>query len=165
MKLSSHLLGFSLCALTAVATATPANATWSIVATDAATGEVCVATATCLGGTIQNAVPMVRVGIAAAATQSVVFGPDKITIWDGWTAGLTPQEILDMLGGNAAQFGIVDLMNAPVTFTGQNAAPATHQVKGKKGTLRYAIQGNVLAGKDVVNKARFALVNTPGDLS
>lgn len=148
----------------ATSLAAPARATWSIVAVDFSTGEVCVATATCLSLDIQPLVPMIRVGIGAAATQSIVFPPDKVTIWDAWTAGLTPEEILALLGGNAAQYGIVNIQGKPVTFTGQSVGSGKHGVAGKTDTIRYAIQGNVLTGKDVVNKARFALVNTPGDL-
>ena len=45
-----------------------ARATWSIVVTDSATGEVAVGTATCLNpSNIKKIVPIVRVGRGAAA--------------------------------------------------------------------------------------------------
>ena len=67
-------LGKALRGLTGlVLLASVAEATWSIVVVDRATGEVCVATATCLAGfNIANAVPVVVVGKGAAAAQSYI---------------------------------------------------------------------------------------------
>jgi hypothetical protein len=150
--------------LAAATLALPAHATWSIVAVDSASGEVCVATATCLVLDIQPVVPLIRVGVGAAATQGLVVPGDKVTIWNGFTAGLSPADILAQLGGNASQYGIVDFVNPPVTFTGQNTISAALGVTGQQGTLRYAIQGNILTGAKVVNQAEQTLLTTPGDL-
>ena len=38
-------------------------------------------------------------------------------------------------------------------------------VVGQSGTLRYAIQGNVLTGQPVVTEAELAIQNTPGTLA
>ncbi|MCP3914076.1 MAG: hypothetical protein GY711_00795 [bacterium] len=61
----------------------PALATWSIVVIDRRTGEVAVASATCLTGSIRNAIGLVRVGRGVAATQSIPYAANSRRIWDG----------------------------------------------------------------------------------
>ncbi len=153
--------------------AAPALATWSIVVVDTKTGEVCVAAATCLpNAPLKNWVPVVITGYGVAAAQSVVDidATNRKVIWDGFLSGLTPGEILQQLAQldpqhQGRQYGIVDLFNAPETFTGSGAKKAKAGVAAVAGDLRYAIQGNVLTGDVVVLAAEEALLNTPGDLS
>lgn len=165
-SLHARLLALPLVALLAP---TP-GATWSIVCVDTATGEICVATATCLEDLdIQTAVPVMRVGIGAAAAQAFVSAPNKVTIWTGFGAGDTPQQILDTLAGTDnfhqwRQYGIVSLSAPSVSFTGVNAQAAKGDLTGTAGTLRYSIQGNVLAGSAVLTAAETALISTPGDM-
>jgi len=160
-----------ICALAALASA--AEATWSIVVVDTATGEVCVATATCLAGlNIANYVPVIVVGEGAAAAQNMVdqSGQNRILIRDALLAGLDPSVILSNLAAsdsmhNSRQYGIVSLNGGPpIAYTGTGGAGAKKQVYGEVGTLRYSIQGNVLAGQVVVDAAEAALLETEGDL-
>jgi hypothetical protein len=157
-----------------IALATAARATWSIVVVDTATGEVCVATATCISGfSIANAVPVIVVGEGAAAAQSYIdsTGQNRILIRDDLLAGMSPADILAQLaatdsGHNTRQYGIVSLHGGPpVAFTGGGAGGAKKHVVGEAGTIRYAIQGNVLAGQAVVDAAEAALLETEGDLA
>src|SRR5690606_11767532 len=62
------------------------------------------------------------------------------------------------------QYGIVTLEHDPLTFTGTGAGFARHGVTGEIGSLRYAVQGNLLTGNVVVEAAEHALRTTPGDL-
>ncbi|MHC5209272.1 MAG: DUF1028 domain-containing protein [Planctomycetota bacterium] len=168
--MSRRVLSVMLAVLFLVA---PAGATWSIVVVDTATGEVAVGTATCLSGfDIQLAVPLVVVGKGGAAAQSAVDSGAvaRMLMWDGLHGGVPPADILSAVlatvaAPQARQYGIVDMTNTPVTFTGTGAGVAKAGVAGSAGTLHYAIQGNVLAGNAVVSAARNALLTSPGDLS
>jgi hypothetical protein len=160
------------CFLALLALVAPSRATWSIVVVNTATGEVAVGTATCLANfDIQLGVPVIVPGFGAGASQSLIDsgGINRKIIQRGLLVGLTPAEILVELsqlnGFQARQFGIVDLLDVPVTFTGNNAGAAKGGVAGIAGDLRYAIQGNVLTGDAVWLEAEKALVQTPGDLS
>ena len=67
----------------------PALATWSIVVLNHKTGEVCVATATCIPNfQIRRYVPVVRVGLGGAAAQSWVDSQayNRGLIWDALEA-------------------------------------------------------------------------------
>lgn len=151
----------------------PALATWSIVVVNKKTGEVCVASATCLGGNfpLKRWLPVIVVGKGAAAAQSSIDqqGYNRARIWAGLHDELTPQAILDILQSNdggheSRQYGIVSFAGPPVTFTGANAGEGKHEVVGETEDLLYAIQGNVLTGDPVVAQAELALINTPGDM-
>src|SRR5690349_4547916 len=92
-----------------------ALATWSIVVVNTRTGEVCVASATCLGGDLERWVPVVVPGDGVAAAQSNIdlSCVNRQLILAGFLADLTPQEILDQLaasdpGHQGRQYGIVD---------------------------------------------------------
>ena len=150
-----------------------ALATWSIVVVNTKTGEVGVASATCLPNfALKKALAVVRVGEGAAAAQSSVdtTAVNRMLIWNGLMNGDSPTQILLDLEAfdpshQTRQYGIVDFSNTPVTFTGTSAGDAKFGVAGTAGDLRYAIQGNVLTGAQVVIAAENALLNTPGDLS
>ena len=150
----------------------PARATWSVVVTDTATGEVVVASATCLQNfDLKVGLPVVRVGLGGAAAQSAIDSGanNRQIIWNQMANGKTPAEILAILAANdfwhqSRQYGIVTFTDPPVKFTGNQAGGAKQAVVGKLGTIRYAIQGNVLTAKSVIFAAETALRNTPGDL-
>jgi hypothetical protein len=152
--------------------AQPALATWSIVAVNTKTGEVCIASATCLEDLVlQGLTPVVRVGIGAAACQSVgdSTGVNRMKLWNYFEEGLTPQQMLDRVtqhDGNAQnrQYGIVNMADPPVSFTGVLCGEAKYSIAGEIDNVRYAIQGNVLTGIIVCYNAEQALINTPGDM-
>ncbi|MCB9915596.1 MAG: DUF1028 domain-containing protein [Planctomycetes bacterium] len=161
-------LGIALATLTSVA-----QATWSIVIVDRATGEVCVASATCLANfSIEKYVPVLVVGKGVGAAQSAVdtTGVNRVLIRDGIVAGDDPATILANLAAtdgqhHQRQYGLVTLDGgAPVSFTGSGAGPAKISLTGEVGSLRYAMQGNVLAGQAVLVQAEQTLLATEGDL-
>lgn len=157
----------------ALALTRPAGATWSIVVLNRDTGEVAVATSTCIPDSdISFLVPVVRVGVVAGASQSFVdpVGRNKRRIYNhSPREGATPQILLDLIesldgGFETRQFGIVMFTGPPVTHTGtQNFATALG-VTGQVGPYDYAIQGNILTGDNVVYDCEAAFLNTPGDL-
>jgi hypothetical protein len=158
--------------------ASQGKATWSIVVCDTGTGEVCVASATCLANfDLQRFVPMILVGVGAAAAQSVVDvnAQNRAFIRARMAAGFSPRWILEALPSidsqhQSRQYGIVSLEHHAMTWSGTGAGFARAGVNGNYvkpdgSVVRYAIQGNLLTGAIVVEAARVALVSTPGDLS
>lgn len=166
-----RLLHPSLALTLALALAVPARATWSIVVLNRVTGEVAVATSTCLQTPIWQRVPVVRVGQGAAAAQAQLLpgGINNGRIWDALQRGATPRQIIDFIGtvdpGFAArQFGVVAFTGPAATHTGASTGSAALGVVGELGPWSYAIQGNLLAGPAVILEAEAAFLNTNGDL-
>jgi hypothetical protein len=161
-----------LAALACALIAGRALATWSVVVVNTRTREVCVASATCLANfDLKQALPVLAPELGGAAAQSFVdgSGQNRLRIWDGFHLGETPQQILDALalqdpGHQTRQYGIVSFSGPPVGFTGTGAGLAKFHVTGEVGELRYAVQGNVITGNEVVTAAEAALLATPGDL-
>jgi hypothetical protein len=152
--------------LAAAGIAPPLAATWSILVVNTKTGEVAVGCATCIAGMdIQEFVPAVvpGIGVGAAQCSGDNGAVRRMAMVAGLLAGLTPAEIIT--SGASEQNGIVDLLHDPVTWTGPVCQAGKLGVTGIAGDLRYAIQGNVLAGKKVVKDAEAALLATPGDLA
>lgn len=150
--------------------ARPARATWSIVAVDTRTGEVCIAGATCLTLDLELYLPVVRVGIGGACAQSAIDanGHNRLLIWNGLQDGLDAEGILAVLLADnlqlSKQYGIVTARGEPVTFSGPSVNQAKYGVARTIEGVSYAIQGNVLAGIQVVTDAENAFLTTPGDL-
>lgn len=149
-----------------------ARATWSICVVDTQTGEVCIASATCLSGfDLERALPVVVVGRGVGAAQSAIdqSGVNRQTIWDGLHGGRSPEEILQRLlaqdpQANSRQYGIVDMEHAPVSWTGTGAGQARISLTGETGSLKWAVQGNLLAGQVVAQAAAIEMLRTEGDL-
>jgi uncharacterized protein DUF1028/invasin-like protein len=163
-----RLLAYLLCA---VLVASPASATWSIVVVNRRTGEVAVGAATCITriNLLQGLTTIVP-GVGAGVVQASGSSSDLLPMYSGLLSGLAPADILVLVQAaepapRLLQTGIVSLYpGLPVTFTGQGVGRAKAGVVGEVGDLAYAIQGNVLAGTEVVDAAEAALLATPGDL-
>jgi len=162
-RLLFSLLGLALFAW-------PANATWSIVIVNRATGEVAIGSATCIPQTdLTRGLPTIVVGRGVGVIQAFSGGEaGLVIIAQGFKDGLDPQAILDLVEAaetdfQGRQIGIVGLVGSPVTFTGTKAQGGKGGVVGEVGDLAYAIQGNVLTGIEVVLAAEQALLTTPGD--
>jgi hypothetical protein len=159
----------TLAASLLLAPATPA--TWSIVAVDTRTGEVCIAGATCLTLDLEVYLPVVRVGVGGACAQSAIDldGSNRLRIWNGMIHGLSAEQILARLlasnGQQHRQYGIVTLIGEPVTYSGPAVNDAYYGVARTIDGVRYAIQGNVLTGIQVVTNAEETFLATSGDLA
>jgi len=177
MSASSRSFRFVRRAVLALGTAAAlpaiAGATWSIVLIDTSTGEVAIGCATCLEAIdLETLVPVMLTGVGGACAQSLVDGSgmNRRFIWEKLQEGWTPGEILAALQlsdklHQSRQYGIVDLIGRRGSFTGANCGRWAGGVFGKSGTISYAIQGNVLTGQPVVDDAKDAVLNTPGDLA
>lgn len=170
------LCTYMKCTLSAVAalalTAGSAAATWSIVIVNTRTGEVGVASATCLENfDLRANTPVLISGIGGATAQSFVdsTGQNRVLIRDRLLAGVNPTQILSELstfdsGHQTRQYGIVDVRGRAVTFSGTSAAAWAGGRTGSTGDYVYAVQGNILTGAPVVDQAVDAIISTPGDL-
>jgi hypothetical protein len=169
--MASRLVVFALVVLLLLSPS--AAATWSIVLVDSATGEVAIAGATCLTGLdLAQHLPVVVVGKGGAVAQSALdtAAKNRKKIFEQLQLGTPPQQILEIvLDGDLAkalrQYGIVDLSQDSVGYTGGGAGKAKKHVTGRFGTIGYAIQGNVLAGQEVVFAAEAAVQAATGSLA
>lgn len=130
--------------------------TFSIVAVDPATKETGVAVTTrnpCVG----NAVPWVRAGIGAVATQGgtrVEYGPELL---DLLAKGVAPKDALDRLVAadtdrERRQVGVIgiDGRSAQWTGSGQKGAESRGDWTAEVAGATFAVQGNSLVSPDVV---------------
>jgi uncharacterized Ntn-hydrolase superfamily protein len=131
--------------------------TFSIVAIDPRTGESGVAVTTrnpCVG----NAVPWVRPGVGAVATQGgtrIEYGEDVL---DLMATGVAAQEALDRVvaedeGRERRQVGVIgmDGRAAQWTGSGQYGAESRGDWVAERAGSTYAVQGNSLVGTEVVD--------------
>lgn len=171
--LSQRIARACVLVLSLVAAAAPASATWSIVVRNRRTGEMCVATSTCLSGVdIARFVPVIRAEYGVGAAQSFVLfnAANRRRIFQNMDReAATPQALLDHCesldaGFQQRQFGLVTRWGPPATFTGTQNGAAALGVAGVDGDLEYAIQGNVLTGPNVIGDCEVAFLTAPGDL-
>ena len=142
--------------------------TFSIVALDPATRETGVAVTTrnpCVG----NAVPWVRAGIGAVATQGgtrVEYGPDLL---DLLAQGMAPKAALDRLVTADAdrerrQVGVIDIQGRSAQWTGagQRGAESRGDWVAEKTGPTFAVQGNSLVSPAVVDAVADAFQASAG---
>ena len=126
-------------------------ATFSIVAYDPKTHNLGVAVQSRFLA-VGAVVPWAKAGVGAIATQAYAntsYGPNGLKLLE---SRLSVQETLDKLieaddGRAHRQVGIIDAKGNAAAYTGaETNAWAGHHVVGKN----YAVQGNILAGEEVV---------------
>ncbi len=148
-----------------------ALATWSIVVVNRRTGEVCVASATCIENfNLRNGIGVIASEVGCGATQSLATSAaTRLEIHDLMLEGVPPQEILDIISVGdplwpIRQIGLVDVAGRAVSYSGANCGPWFGGVVGEQGDYVYAIQGNVLTGAPVVLDCEAAFLGTQGDM-
>ncbi|MYC98867.1 MAG: DUF1028 domain-containing protein [Gammaproteobacteria bacterium] len=142
--------------------------TFSIVGIDPVTGESGVAVTTrvaCVG----NAVPWVRPGVGAVATQGgtrLEYGHDLLDLLE---QGVAPQEAMDRVvaaddGRERRQVGVIDMQgrSAQWTGSGQYGAEDRGDWVWERIGLNYAAQGNALVSTAVVDSVAVAFERTEG---
>ncbi|MDE0649965.1 MAG: DUF1028 domain-containing protein, partial [Gammaproteobacteria bacterium] len=142
--------------------------TFSIVGIDPVTGESGVAVTTrvaCVG----NAVPWVRPGVGAVATQGgtrLEYGHDLLDLLE---QGVAPQEAMDRVvaadeGRERRQVGVIDMQgrSAQWTGSGQYGAEDRGDWVWERTGLNYAAQGNALVSTAVVDSVAVAFERTEG---
>jgi uncharacterized Ntn-hydrolase superfamily protein len=140
-------------------------ATFSIVARDAATGELGIAVASKFFG-VGTVVPWARAGVGAVATQSfanTTFGWRGLDLLE---QGATPDEVVDILvrhddDPERRQFGIVSSQGRSATYTGSGCLAWA----GGRNGADYAIQGNILTGEAVVTSMERVFLESEGSLA
>jgi len=158
-----------------------AHATWSVIAVDRATGRMVVSSATCVAQAAFQRFPskglmdvqaIIAPGFGVAAAQAGVdrTRANQALIFTELRKGTHPSAIVAMLMADSSiqsrQFGIVDLKGRFAGFSGARNGTASLGVQGQvPGTeVYYAIQGNILASNDVVQRAVRAFESTNGTL-
>lgn len=164
--------------------AAPASATWSIIAIDGHSGEMVIASATCVpqgafarfpakGLMDVQAIVVPGRGIAAAQANVDSTRRNQMLIYEELRKGTAPAQILEMLSADPAyqsrQFAILTRRGGAASFTGDRNGPVAldrHgmiRVPGRR--IYYSIQGNILKSEDVVTAAMTAFRAAPGLLT
>ncbi len=139
-------------------------ATFSIVAYDAALGAWGIAVASKFPA-VGAVVPWAQAGAGAVATQSyanTTFGPMGLKLM---TKGRSAQNVLkDLLATDdereLRQVGIVDAQGRAATFTGADCFVWAGGLTG----ANYCVQGNILAGPEVIDQMASAFEDSKEDL-
>ena len=159
--------------------ASPGFATWSIVAVDPSTGQIVIASATCVAqarfatfpaeGLMDiQAVVVPGKGIAAAQAGIDRTRANQTLISEELRKGTAPIDIVSKLRQDTdidtRQFGIVDMEGRSAGHSGTENGRASLDVQGRvSGTdIVYSIQGNILASEDVIHDAVTAFEKTDG---
>lgn len=154
--------------------------TFSIVAVDAATGEVVSAGASCVdnaanfGGVIL--ISGILPGRGAINGQATVCIP-HVNLNLGLNQlsnGASPDEVLDYLFQNDAcqfgnendrQYGVVDFDMDGVARSAAFTGSTTLEYAGHRVGENYAIQGNILLGPEILDSMEARFLNTEGPLA
>ncbi len=138
--------------------------TFSIVAADPETGDLGVAVASrfIAAGSV---VPWVKLGVGAVATQAwanVKLGPLTLSLLE---AGYSPRRAVETLLSTDPrrehrQIGVVNARGEAYAFTGRECIEYAGHIVGDG----YAVQGNILAGPEVLEAMARAYESTKGEL-
>ena len=168
-----------------------AHATWSVIAIDAKTGQVIIASATCVR---QSAFPQRQpnpardlmdvqavivpgIGVAACQAGADNTRANQMLVYNELRKGTSPAQILEMLKQDPnierRQFGILAIPNGTtitaqnnmVGFNGANNSQSSLYFGGQVGDIYYQVQGNTLLGYDVVQKAALAFTRATGTMA
>ena len=146
------------------------SATWSVIAIDTRTGQVIVASATCVpqgrltgfpakGLMDVQAIVVPGVGVAAAQAGVDRTRDNQRLIYAELKKGTPPDRIIEMLSEDPQferrQFGIVDMQGRCAGHSGSGNRPASLAVADSVPAdgIHFSVQGNILASDDVVNLA------------
>lgn len=159
-----------------------AFATWSVIALDRGTGEVVIASATCVpqanfavfpaaGLMDVQAIVVPGKGVAAAQAGVDRTRANQRLIFEQLGQGTPPADIIDMLAEDerfaSRQFGIIDVQGRGAAHSGTNNGEfSLHSIGAVDGTpIFFSVQGNILAVEAVVHDAVAALRATEGTLT
>src|SRR5687768_9419933 len=158
--------------LVLVLAATPAHATYSIVATDSQTRQVGGAGTSCVGSlsvrVIYGSVP----GKGAVHAQASLGGPGKNAAVTQLGMDVEPQMIITSITNTSfdanaqrRQYGIVDLMTRSAGFTGTQTGPYADDRQARVGAYTYSVQGNILTSAAVLDNAAMSFDTQGCDLA
>lgn len=146
------------------------SATWSVIAVDTRTGQVIIASATCVpqaafpnfpakGLMDVQAIVVPGVGVAAAQAGVDRTRANQQLIHAELKKGTPPEQIIEMLSEDPRfdrrQFGIVDMRGRCAGHSGagngQSSLAVADSIPGDG--IHFSVQGNILASDDVVHLA------------
>ena len=139
--------------------------TFSIIALDPAAGELGMAVQS-KAFAVGNRTVTGKGGLAVVAHQASsdpMYGALAIQLLQ---AGMTPQEALDYIrrsdpGNESRQVSILDIHGRGAGFTGSSP----NDWKGNRCGVNYCVQGNILAGPEVLDGLERAFKTTSGPLA
>lgn len=146
------------------------SATWSVVAVDTRTGQVIIASATCVAQGrfarfpakgLMDIQAIVVPGVGVAAAQAGVDGTraNQRLVYEEMKRGTPPARIIDMLAADPQfdrrQFGIVDMQGRCAHHSGVGNGAASLAVADSIPAegVYFSVQGNILASDAVVHSA------------
>jgi uncharacterized Ntn-hydrolase superfamily protein len=138
------------------------HATFSICAIDPNTGESGVAVTTRVPF-VGRAVPWVRAGVGAVATQAwtvVEYGRQALDLME---KNVEPKQAIDLLladdrAKEQRQLALIDMRGRTAAFTGKE----TNAWAGSRQGAGYTVQGNILVGREVVDAVADHFESTAG---
>lgn len=175
-----------------LASCSTASATWSVIAVDAKTGQVIIASATCVrqagfperkpngARDLMDVQAVIVPGVGVAACQAGVDNTreNQMLVYRELKKGTPPADILAMLQKDPnierRQFGIVsipnggtiDARNNRAGFNGSGNSRSSLFFGGQVGPdIFYQVQGNTLLGDQVMHLAALAFTRATGTLA
>jgi uncharacterized Ntn-hydrolase superfamily protein len=142
--------------------------TFSICAVDTVTRRVGSAGASCIAGAIMLSDPLPDIGVIH--TQANYLASNQDYAHNLMVQGKTPQQVVDGVVANDAQgnsssrqYGVVDLVDngRSAGFSGPGCQDYKNHLLGKT----YAIQGNILLGREILDSMEARFLNTKGTLA
>jgi uncharacterized Ntn-hydrolase superfamily protein len=173
----------ALLAFVLLLAASPAWATWSVIAVDKKTGQVIIASATCVAQAgfprrqplpsrdlmDVQAVIVPGVGVAACQAGADNTRRNQMTVFEELKKGTEPAKIIEILHMDPdierRQFGILDLQGRSAGFNGGNNSTASLFVPGHVGDYYFQVQGNTLFSDQVAYEAALAFTRAKGTLA
>jgi uncharacterized Ntn-hydrolase superfamily protein len=173
--------------LTLVLTPALAAATWSVIAVDKSTGQVIIASATCVpqerfpprpARDLMDVQAVIVPGVGVAACQAGVDNTraNQRIVYEELKKGTEPARIIELLREHETkkgepqmerrQFGILDLQGRTAGFNGTENNPASLYVSGEVGDdIFFQVQGNILFNDDVAYDAALWFTKSTGTLA
>jgi uncharacterized Ntn-hydrolase superfamily protein len=171
--------------------ASPAFATWSVIGIDVKTGQVIIASATCVrqegfparkpngARDLMDVQAVIVPGIGVAACQAGVDNTreNQMLVYREIKKGTPPADIIEMLKKDPnverRQFGIVSIPNGGTItpqnnragFNGSGNSRSSLYRGGQYGDYYFQVQGNTLLGDQVVEQAALAFTRAKGTLA
>lgn len=185
------LVRLSFVVLLVVALPASAFATWSVIALDAKTGQVIIASATCVrqagfperkpngARDLMDVQAVIVPGLGVAACQAGVDNTrrNQMLVYNEIKKGTPPAQIIELLKQDPdvqrRQFGIVMMPNGTTVtdrnntagFNGTGNSVSSLYFAGQVGDFYYQVQGNTLLGDQVMHMAALAFSRASGTMA
>src|SRR5690242_9590798 len=158
-------------------------ATWSVIAIDKKTGQVIIASATCVAQAgfprrqpigsrdLMDLQAVIVPGLGVAACQAGADNThnNQMLVYEELKKGTDPAKIIELLHQDPMierrQFGILDMQGRAAGFNGSGNSTASLYNAGHVGDFYYQVQGNTLWSDQVVFEAGLAFTRATGTLA